>query len=120
MEKNKNIELLKAKLKLAYLDLFLCRCQYIHEQSKQAKQEKDRFVDNKEHSLCSVWNVIDLQNCGHCEYDEMNELQDNIEFCANSSLLFEIEKDMEYDKTLTEDKCFERINAIKKELNQCC
>lgn len=78
---------------------------HIHKYAEKAKQPSDTYFDNedKPYDICSVWDANAIYQCGKdmgCEYEAMNELQDNIEYIANSYLLKEIERDM---KSLARD-----------------
>lgn len=118
MEKEEQLNYLKLQLRVAYMELSFCRMQWLHEAARECSVEKPRFGFEEEFSLSSVWNVLDLQRLGICEYDEMGELEEGIKTCAESFMLHYLEKDFNYDKSLTEDQIWKKIKKLEKEIKE--
>ena len=115
---DERLDYLKLQLRVAYMELSFCRMQWLHKVASRSSQEKPRFGFKDEFALCSVWNVLDLQRLGICEYEEMSELEECVKICAESSLLKGLEKDFKYDKSLTEDQIWEKIKKLQEEIKE--
>lgn len=73
---------------------YLGRYSHIHKYAETATQDTACYEDGNPIEMTSVWDVLTLKKHGMAEYENMKELQDNIECIAKSFLLSEIEKDM--------------------------
>lgn len=69
------------------------RYAHLHNYADQARVAEVESADGTKIELFSVWDVLTLKKHGMAEYEEMGELQHNIEYIANDKLLTEIEKD---------------------------
>lgn len=108
--KEENIKLKKQQL---YFDLLLTRLQWLHKKANEYKEEKERFGLEENLPLDSVWSVLDLQKNKCCEYEEMSELKKGIETIAQEDLLKEIEHNLNFKPTKTEDEIFTKIRELE-------
>ena len=69
------------------------RYAHLHNYADRARGAEVESADGTKIELFSVWDVLTLKKHGMAEYEEMGELQHNIEYIANDRLLTEIEKD---------------------------
>lgn len=69
------------------------RYAHLHNYAEQARVAEIEAPDGTKMELFSVWDVLTLKKHEMAEYEEMNELQQNIETIANDRLLTEVEKD---------------------------
>ena len=88
------------------------RYAHLHNYADQARVAQVESVDGTKIEMQSVWDVLTLKKHDMAEYEEMGELQHNIEYIANDRLLAELEKDFRLlAKELTESK-----NDLEEEL----
>ena len=73
-------------------EVFL-RYAHIHTYADQSMRDSIEAIDGTEIEMQSVWDVLTLKKYDLVEYEEMNELQTNIETIAKDRLLTELEKD---------------------------
>lgn len=66
---------------------------HLHNYADQARVAQVESVDGTKIEMQSVWDVLTLKKHDMAEYEEMGELQHNIEYIANDRLLTELEKD---------------------------
>lgn len=69
------------------------RYAHLHNYADQARVAEVESADGTKIELFSVWDVLTLKKHEMAEYEEMGELQHNIEYIANDRLLTEIEKE---------------------------
>lgn len=69
------------------------RYAHLHNYADQARVAEIEALDGTKLELFSVWDVLTLKKHEMAEYEEMNELQRNIETIANDRLLTELEHD---------------------------
>ena len=69
------------------------RYAHLHNYADQARVAQVESVDGTKIEMQSVWDVLTLKKYDMVEYEEMGELQHNIEYIANDRLLTELEKD---------------------------
>ena len=113
----KDKELLEFKRDRLYFELLLTRLQWLHKKADDYRLEKERF-GVADMSLCSVWDVLELQKNDLCEYEEMCALQEGIECIANSKLLADIEHDLEIKVTRNENEIFKDIELIDNQIKE--
>lgn len=73
-------------------EIFL-RYAHLHNYADQARRAEVETADGTKFELFSVWDALSLKKHEMAEYEEMSELQHNIEYIANDRLLTELEKD---------------------------
>lgn len=73
-------------------EIFL-RYAHLHNYADQARRAEVETADGTKLELFSVWDALSLKKHEMAEYEEMSELQHNIEYIANDRLLTELEKD---------------------------
>lgn len=113
--KEENIKLKKQQL---YFDLMLTRLQWLHKKANEYKEDKERFGLEDYLPLDSVWRVLDLQKNQCCKYEEMSELEEGIETIAQEELLREIEHNLNFKPTKTEDEIFKEIQKIDNQIKE--
>ena len=69
------------------------RYAHLHNHADQARRAEVEAADGTKIEMQSVWDVITLRKHGMAEYEEMSELQRNIEILEKDRLLTELEKD---------------------------
>lgn len=69
------------------------RYAHLHNYAEQARKDEVESAEGVKIEMQSVWDVISLNKYGMAEYEEMSELQKNIEILAKERLLTELEKD---------------------------
>lgn len=69
------------------------RYAHLHNYAEKARTETIESAEGEEIEMQSVWDVLSLKKYGLAEYEEMSELQKNIEIIAKERLLTELEKD---------------------------
>lgn len=113
----KDKELLEFKKNKLYFELLISRLQWLHKRADDCILEKERF-GIADMSLCSVWDVLELQKNDLCEYEEMCALQEGIECVANSKLLGDIEHDLEIKTIRKEDEIFKDIEQVDNKIKE--
>lgn len=69
------------------------RYSHLHKYADQARTKTIESAEGYEIEMQSVWDVLSLKKYEMAEYEEMSELQKNIEIIAKERLLTELEKD---------------------------
>lgn len=111
----KDMELLKFRKEKLYFELLISRLQWLHKRADDCRLEKERF-GVADMSLCSVWDVLELQKNDLCEYEEMCALQEGIECVAKSKLLGDIEHDLQAKTTRNENEIFKDIEQVDQQM----
>lgn len=69
------------------------RYAHLHNYAEKSRTETIESAEGKKIEMQSVWDVLSLKKYEMAEYEEMSELQKNIEIIAKERLLTELEKD---------------------------
>lgn len=73
-------------------EVFL-RYAHLHTYAEKSRTETIESAEGEKIEMQSVWDVLSLKKYEMAEYEEMSELQINIEIIAKEQLLTELEKD---------------------------
>lgn len=73
-------------------EVFL-RYAHLHNYAEKSRTETIESAEGEKIEMQSVWDVLSLKKYEMAEYEEMSELQKNIEIIAKERLLTELEKD---------------------------
>lgn len=110
---NKIVENTKLKIEKLYLELLLTRLQWIHKRADDCRLEKERFGGIEDMALDSVWRVFDLQHHECANYEEMCELDEGIRCIAEDNLLRDMEHNLQFNVSKSEDEIFEEIRNLQ-------
>ena len=69
------------------------RYAHLHNYAEKSRTETIESAEGEKIEMQSVWDVLSLKKYEMAEYEEMSELQKNIEIIAKERLLTELEKD---------------------------
>lgn len=75
------------------IDEVFLRYAHLHNYAEKSRTETIESAEGEIIEMQSVWDVLSLKKYDMTEYEEMSELQKNIEIIAKERLLTELEKD---------------------------
>jgi DNA-binding ferritin-like protein len=75
------------------VDETLKRYSHLHKRAEKAMRSTEEYADGMPMEMVSVWEVLSLKKWEMADYENMTQLQDNIEDIAKARMLAEIEKD---------------------------
>lgn len=77
----------------AKVDETLKRYSNLHKYAEKARHSTEEYADGTPMEMVSVWEVLSLKKWEMADYENMIQLQENIETISKARLLEEIEKD---------------------------